>query len=328
MRTNPDLVLFKEKVYATEADATSFGEDILYFKMLEEVGDDIHYIIREYKEEIKRPPVERKVGFYLPDETITQQRQVFFRSLGKMSSRHYDFECSRKVIVDDRYPVYFKYSREFKRWTGKRKMALMFGDYQITFGRRYLVDMLGNARYEKALSELTEIVIHDNHIGMKISSLNAIRDIRSTKTSIFLKKILEENSDQTLFPKILSLVEDFPDTKLLPSIRKLLEENYYYFPQDYLEALTKSTIQQTVLTAVSNIRSTKVFEVLKLGVESPYEHVEQTALNCIRTWARTMTEEIVRKNMDTKTANFISKILKTYDVRVYDKSYTALRKMC
>lgn len=326
MRTNPDLVLFEDKVYATEPDQSTFGGDILYFYMLDTEGDNIHYIIENPKKESARTPQQIKPGFYLCDETITRQRFDFWRSKRKTSSRLYDLKCSRKIIVDDAYPVHVEYLREFKRWTGKRKMALTLGDYQITFGRRRLVEMIGDAKYEEALPELTEIVLHDNNFRMKVSSLDAIRDIQSKKTSIFLKKILEENSKFSLFSKILGMIENFPDEQLLPPIKKLLEKHYDYFPVDYMEAITKTTIQQEILEAVSKIKSIKAFEILLMGIESQYEHVEQTALKYTRIWARMMVEEIVKKNMDMKTARFISTVLKTFDVRIYNESYRILKK--
>lgn len=328
MRTNPDLVLFEDKVYATESDKSSFGGDTLYFHMLDTAGDNIHYIIENPAKELQRGSQQNKSGFYLHDATITRQRFDFWRSKRKTSSRLYDLKCSREIIVDDKYPVYVEYIRKFKKWTGGRRMDLMFGKYQISFGRKHLVEMIGFAKYEDALPELTEIVLHDNDYGMKLSSLNAIRDIGSKRTSIFLKKILEENREFPLFSKILSLIEDFPDEQLLPTMHMLLDRYYYYYPKDYLETITNSTVQQEIMSAVSNIKSIKSFEILKLGIESPFEHVEITALKYTRIWARMMAEEIVKKNMDMRTARFISTVLKTFDVRIYNESYQILRKKC
>ncbi len=315
---NSEFVLYEGRVYSTNPRDNFFGPDPL--SIIEN---------RYSRDEDRYPPLLNKNGGLnklpkLSKPTIfvfdKQETEVRNHYLKVIKNNSLNLAQSRKVIVDEKYPVYVEYTRKFKRWTMKRKMALMLGNYSIIFGRECLVDMISSCRYEQAWPEIREIIFHDTNRRMKLSAISALSNFSlNISIPIYVEMLNTFEKDFWIY-KTLDAIEYTPHVLFVDELEKLFEKYFYYHPEDYSHIHYKATFQQKILEICGRIPSVKALRVLEKGVSHPFSHVEIAALVGILSWAKNMSY-FVSTGKYSQTDSFrIEKIIKEtlwkYDLRI------------
>ncbi len=325
---NASLLLFKNTIYSTKPEDPKdqfMGPDMLYFHMFNNPDREILEIIKP-KINQKFSPIDK---IFLRDEILTNLRisiRSFQARTNLSSENRYNLHCMRKIIVDDSYPVSVEFIRKFKRWTAKRRTALMLGRYSIEFGRLHLVYNLQSLKHEPAIPELREIILYDRDHRMVKAAIWALRDIKTIKSIICLNGLLlEKNLPYWKQFHLTDAVVTQGNALALPGLRSIFENNYLYYPTDFAAIWSACTIQETVLNACSNIPTLEALEILELGINHPYEHIERTAFNSIKTWIKMMLDRI-ESSKDDGLGFVLATLIKRYDFDVFSQSYLKLKK--
>lgn len=323
-----ELLLFNNVVYSTDPEDPKdqfLGPDPLYFSMFQNPDEEILDVIEPNSLNSKKLPNATKI--FLPDKILTKIRKDVREQKKRIISKsEYDLSCIRKIITNDNYPVFVEFTRDFKHLTGKIKTKIMLGEYSIEFGRLPLVYLIQSIKYEKAIPELKEIIIHDSDNRMVQASIWALRDMHTNNSFVCINNLLlrGEFSYRKQYQFVVS-AEKQGSPILLPGLRRCFEDNYYYYPQDYDHIYYNATIQQGVLEACSNIPSFGALEILKLGVSHPYDHVEKIAYLSLKKWIKMMLIKL--QNNPNQTLGFkIAELIKLYDFDIFYQSYSKLKK--
>ncbi len=323
------FVLYQNNVYTNKQSDNFFGPDPMSVTMNHYYRDeDLYERLFDKNGRIRNFPDSTHMGIFALDKDETSTRTNYQRAI---KHQQLDLSFMRKVILDDRYPVYVEYIRPFKRWTARRKTCLMLGEYQLTFGRSCLIQMIGSCRYEAALPEIREILLHGDITGknrkLKFDAKYALSTFSPTLVVPILSELLMQTKTKIWFNRFLGMVSDFPSPLFIKSLNCRFEEYYYYYPEDYNELLYKCTIQQEILRACAYIPTISSLHLIEKGISHPYEHVEFCALIQIREWIKRTTNYMVKSSKDNSTLmRSITEAIWKYDISMDDYSIPNLRK--
>lgn len=329
MKNTPRL-LFKNTVYSIDPERPEeqfIGPDPLYYRIIADSSDTELFDI------VQSTLTPQKwffspVGIFQKDIVLTHVWKAVRKSQARYISPEgvYNLSCARNIITDDNYPVFIEYIRKFKRMTAKRRMSVMMGNFTVTFGRLPLLEIIEAAKYEPAIPELCEIVLHDRDHRMVKTAVSALRDIQTRKSFQGLNTILLNNELPFWKKDHLSYVLKNNTSKLLlPGLRKIFEDEYLHFPKEYEVVYHNCTIQQNILTACSQIPTVSALQFLETGIKHPYDHVERTAYHSIKAWIKIMLDRI-RQGKDDGHGLLLAKIIKRYDFQIFNESYKKLKK--
>jgi hypothetical protein len=328
MEPNERLILFGNVVYSTKPKYWKdqfMGGDPLHERMFAQKTDEkLFEMIDAKKTHLGRYGVPGEL--FLFDEVLTRQRCNIREMQSTSRYDEYDFSCMRKIIVDDRYPIYVDYVRKFKRLTGSRRTAIALGNYSITFGRVCLLEAIRYAKYGPALPELREIILHDYSNKMAENAIHALQDMKTKESMLCINELL---NDKTLSQyrkfELIDAAEHQGNDIVLPGLKRCFEEYYHWIPEDYDDRYGYPTLQQYILEACATIPTLEALFFLEQGIGHPYNHVERAAYNSIKSWIRMMLHRIQEGYTDNLELH-IADAIKRYDMNVFSTSYNALRK--
>lgn len=326
-----EFVLFQNKVYSLKStydpfwgiDYMSiykhgfFTDEELYPRLLDEKGQPFPPQLTGYPGAL----------FQYNDAETRCRKNI----LERKKKQEINLDFARQVIVDDRYPVYIYYQRPFKRITASRRMALTIGEYQISFGRKLLVEMIGSHRYRAAMPELREIIIHDTSRTMKLAAWFAIKQMADASLAPMIKEILENHKlGLYLTSSFIELIGNrLALPMFIPVLEKLFEEYYYYIPDDIAEmnwAFYRDSLMQQIITlAVANIPSLASLPLLQKALNHPFAQVERTAHRALKQWAK----NTARHSIQTNDNQLIKRVLDTiyiFDLTDNKSLYDVLKK--
>lgn len=327
---NANLLLFKNDIYSSDPEDPAdhiLGLDPMYYYMFSSLTDEELYEIVE-PSLISTRKYSKTHSVHLFDPLLTQLRMDIRNKEKSEQSKdnHFNLNCVREVITNEKYPVLVEFTRKFDEWTPERETDLMLGYYYIKFGRLPLVHMIEDLRYEPAIPELREIFLHDSDHRMWQASISALCGMKTTRSMRCLNSLLL-NSDLPFLKQYLlvSEIENQHSTILIPGLKRVFEDHYYFYPKDVTDVFMDNTIQQIVLEACAKIPIFKALEILEQGIAHPYDHVERTAYNSIKNWIKLMLGRI-QKEKDEGFGFKLAELIKKYDFRIFSGSYEALKK--
>lgn len=324
-------LLYQNKVYSTNVDLfdIQFGDDFsIIYRNQSTRDEDLHEDIFDKNGNPKEFPFAQSSKLFLFDEPETRIRNSYLKMI---RTKKLDLSFSKEIIADDHYPVYVDYFRPFKRMTAQRKTAIMLGEYQLTFGRICLVEMISICRYEPAWPEIREIILHDDNMKMKHIAQDALLTFPPKIVIPIICDALDCLTGETLIKKFLRMVDDFPSGELVPCLENLFERHYHYYPgkkEELFELYYNSTILHHILRACENIPSLQALSLLEEGFKHPYGHVEQQAFSSIKKWVKNTSEHIASKSESHNhgLVKAINEVAWKYDINLYHKSVDQFKK--
>jgi len=209
-----------------------------------------------------------------------------------------NLELSRKIIIDDSYPVYHDYTslkplnpnatpEEEQRWITE----VTLGYYQgLTTGRRLLVGHIGYYKHEPAIPELREILLHDLSPKMKYWAIDALRQMPSMKSALVINEALSKINDRNIIDHLLHFLAEFPCPFLADTLVDLYEQNCfsYLINFDYKKEWHRQFHQKSIHFVAVEIRSLKILEIFKKGMADCSLDIRKSARMNLELWLDNM----------------------------------------
>ncbi len=324
-------VLYQNKVYSTRVDLydISFGDHFYIEGQNQSHRDEDLYPNILYPNGNPKPAsLTPETKFFIYDDEATDVRNNYLRMI-KNSQLNLSF--SREIIADEHYPIYVEYYRPFKRLTARRQTAIMFGEYQLEFGRRCLVDMIRLCRYHLAWPEIREIILHDDSNQMKLAARRVLYNFPEDISVSIIFDAFQYLKDNYFTRILVDMVDSFPSPKLVPCLVDAFDRYYHYYPSEYMHTIEiygGHTIQDDILKACEKIPSVSSLRLLEEGLSHPYRHVEHQAMHSIRSWIRN-TAEYVSLNLSFDHKKLVKELNEArwkYNVHIYNVSESIFPK--
>ncbi len=311
-------ILFENKVFSLQPNTSGFGSWL---------HDENQYFAdsRVYGS-VDQDDSPSSIDFYSHSKNriyVYDAIETYFRNsrLESIQNNILNLKFAKEVIVDDRYPSYGEHwfdpvviPGEFEGWPSEISFTK-----HMTWGRFSLVAMIRECRYQAALPELREIILHDDSFSMKSEALCAIGSFNSYSGQCVINEILDGVTDRMLLMEIIMWICRYaPKESFLKHLHTKFQEHYHDYGSSALARKYFGTVTQAIVGLVcSRIPTLSSLALIEEGIRHPYSFVENTAKYALIHWCDRV---VALKNVDPAVLQKACSLADKYDVRQYEST--------
>lgn len=311
-------ILFENRVFSLQPNTFGFGswldaenqhfaDSAVYGSVTE--GNEFHPIDDNFQ---------TQKSIYLYDAIETYFRDLRLENI-RQNELHLAF--AKEIIADEHYPSYVEHwfdpvvvPGEYEGWPSEVKLTK-----QMVWGRSSLVGMIRECRYQAALPELREIILHDDSFSMKSEALCAIGSFDSHEGQCVVNEILGSVADRRLLMEIIMWICRYaPKELFMQNLHTKFHEHYHDYGTSALARKHFGTITQAIIGLVCTRTPTLAsLTLIEEGIKHPYSFVEHTAKYALFRWCDSVAR---MKNVDPAVFAKVCSLANKYDVRQYESS--------
>lgn len=284
-------VVFEDKVYSLSQTG---AENLFHLErfLMENRDDDLFIPLTNGK-------VQKFYGIYRFDKNLTSLRKDVLSTRKNYS--FIDLSFSKKIIIDDRYPVYEEYWSPKDFFIDDEGQKSTYAYYpEFVWGRVELVKMIQFCRFREALPELRDVLLNEKSRRMFNATLKSLYPFFGKGNDIFLRNTLIEilikfaflkRDKERLNQTILFIYGKCPHKDFLGVLNQIVEEYFFEEGLDCVGPGSLSTkywraVVQSVLRVASLIPDKGSLEIIQKLLFHPLKGIRVSARLSYDTWKR------------------------------------------
>ncbi len=224
------------------------------------------------------PWVNQNEILYLPDKMATQEYRE--QDLDDNVLRT-NFETMKGLIIDESIPI-------------GRKDCPLWHD----FGRHWMVETVGRLKFQPALKELREVMLHDFDYYLREEAIESITKLKGKNIpAILCEEVRDKEEEISLRQLAAKKLYEHSSVNSVKTLIDAYEETAYKTPKGDIKSVeltikTGQWMPNYCLRSLGKIPSIEALEGIKIGFEHSMGIVKHWAKISLNEWIETNTQLI------------------------------------